>query len=303
MIKMGLVDEAWPLSPDANDYENAKDKEFEERCMEVYAAMVDSMDQGIGRIIEALETTGEFQNTLIFFIADNGGCAEGMGRRKLNHDPDKITKQEPMGADELQTDMIPKKTRDGKPMRQGYGVLPGPADTYIGYGEGWANASNTPFRLYKHYVHEGGISSPLIAHWPDGIARKGEFESQPGHLIDLMATAVDLSKAKYPAEFNGEKIQPMEGKSLAPAFTGAEIKREAIYWEHEGNRAVRVGDWKLVAKGRNGPWELYDLKADRTELNNLVEKNPEKTKELAALWQTYAERTNVLPWPGQKKKK
>ena len=303
MIKMGLVDEKWPLSPDARQYEEAKDKAFEERCMEVYAAMVDSMDQGIGRIIEALEGTGEFQNTLIIFIADNGGCAEGMGRGKLNHDPVKITKLEPMGEKELQTGMIPRKTRDGKPMRMGYGVMPGPADTYIGYGQGWANASNTPFREYKHWVHEGGIGSPFIAHWPDGIKRKGELEHQPAHLIDLMATAVDLSKAEYPEKFSGEKIQPMEGRSLVPAFGGKEIQRDALYWEHEGNRAVRVGDLKLVAKGRNGPWELYDLSKDRTELNDLSEKMPEKAKELAALWQAYAERTNVVPWPGQKKKK
>ena len=302
MIEMGLVEKDWPLSPDAQQYSEAKDKAYEERCMEVYAAMVDSMDQGIGRIIDALETTGEFQNTLIIFIADNGGCAERMGRGKLNHDPDNLPKLEPMDPKELQTGMIPKKTRDGKLVRMGYGVMPGPADTYIGYGEGWANASNTPFRMYKHWVHEGGIASPMIAHWPAGIDRKGQLESQPGHLIDLMATCVDLSKAKYPKEFGGEKIQPMEGRSLVPAFAGKEIQRDALYWEHEGNRAVRVGDEKLVAKGRTGPWELYDLKADRTELNNLAEKKPERVKELAALWQAYAERTGVIPWPGSGKK-
>ena len=183
--------------------------------------------------------------------------------------------------------------------------MPGPPDTYVAYGLEWANASNTPFREYKHWVHEGGISSPLIAHWPAGIPRKGELESTPGHLIDIMATCVDLAGADYPEIFHdGQKIQPMEGKSLAPVLASkeGEIEREAIYWEHEGNRAVRVDDWKLVAKGRNGPWELYDLGKDRTELNDLAAEMPEKAKKMADLWQAYAQRTGVIPWPQAKKK-
>jgi arylsulfatase len=177
----------------------------------------------------------------------------------------------------------------------GRNAMPGPGDTYVAYGEGWANVSNTPFRLYKHWVHEGGISTPLVAHWPNGIARKGELDSQPGHLIDVMATAVDLSGAEYPKQRGDRRITPLEGRSLAPAFRGETIERDAIYWEHEGNRAVRVGDWKLVAKGEEGPWELYNIAADRVEMNDLSAKHPEKVKELAAKWQAYAERANVLP--------
>ena len=160
----------------------------------------------------------------------------------------------------------------------------------------------------KTNIHEGGISSPCVVHWPAGIKRKGgELDATPSHLVDIMATCVDVAGANYPKVFHAqrEKIQPMEGLSLAPAFTGKPEaitgKRKALYWEHEGNRAVRVGDLKLVAKGRNGPWELYDLKKDRTELDNLAEKMPEKVEQLAKLWATYAERTNVLPWPGGKK--
>ncbi len=191
---------------------------------------------------------------------------------------------------------------DGWPVLRGH-VMPGPADTYIGYGRNWANVSNTPHREYKHYVHEGGISTPLIAHWPAGIKAKNELRSEPSHLIDLMATCVDLAGAAYPAEFSGEQIRPLEGKSLVPVFANQSLGREAIYWEHEGNRAVRMGDWKLVAKGRNSDWELYNVAADRSELNNLVSTHPERADTMAALWLAYAERAQVLPYPEKKAKK
>src|SRR6185312_13197746 len=138
---------------------------------------------------------------------------------------------------------VPSQTRDGFPVRMGLIVMPGPADTYIAYGRGWATVSNTPFREYKHWVHEGGISTPLIAHWPAGISAKGELRRQPGHLIDIMATCVDLGGAKYPAAVKDQPITPLEGKSLVPAFADKPIDRDAIFWEHEGNRAVRVGEW------------------------------------------------------------
>jgi arylsulfatase len=201
-----------------------------------------------------------------------------------------------LAADYLQPDMTPKQTRDGFPMRTGKGSMAGPADTAIGYGRGWATVSNTPFREYKHYTHEGGISTPLIAHWPDKITRHGELEKTPGHLIDLMATAVDVSGAAYPETYHdGQKIKPMEGKSLVPAFLGKGIEREAIYWEHEGNRAIRVGDYKLVAKGGRGEWELYNIANDRSEQNDLSKEEPEMTSKLAEMWQAYAERADVLP--------
>jgi len=175
-------------------------------------------------------------------------------------------------------------------------VMPGPADTYVAYGRNWATVSNTPFREYKHWVHEGGISTPLIAHWPNGFSAKGELRKQPGHPIDIMATVKDLTGAQYPAN-----ATPLVGKSLINAFLNKPIEREAIYWEHEGNRAVRQGDWKLVAK-HQGDWELYKIATDRVEANNQAAKHPEKVRELAAMYEAWAKRSQVEPWPLTKKK-
>lgn len=185
----------------------------------------------------------------------------------------------------------PSQTRDGYPVRMGNQVMPGPDDTYIAYGEGWANVSNTPFREYKHWVHEGGISTPLIAHWPRGISSKGELRNQPGHLIDIAATCLDLSGAQYPTS-----ATPLEGRSLRPAFANRPIEREAIFWEHEGNRAVRKGDWKLVAKHAQD-WELYNIAKDRVESNNLAASQPEIVDELRKRYDAYASRTGVESWP------
>jgi arylsulfatase A-like enzyme len=297
MIELGLIDQSntinWPIP---NEWKETEHWEWDKRNMEVYAAMVDSMDQGIGRIVESLKNSGQFENTLICFFQDNGGCAENYGRGGIGGPRADRPTLPVLAADYLQPDMTPKQTRDGYPMRTGKGSMAGPADTAIGYGRGWATVSNTPFREYKHYTHEGGISTPLIAHWPNRITRRGELEPTPGHLVDLMATAVDLSGATYPETFHGgEKIKPMEGKSLLPAFLGEGLEREAIYWEHEGNRAIRVGDHKLVAKGARGNWELYNIANDRSEQSDLSEENPELAAKLAAMWQAYAARADVLP--------
>ena len=297
--KMGLIDKNWKLTPRDEGvpvWPSEKNKPWQTRRMEVYAAMVDRMDFGIGRIVGKLKEKQQLDNTLILFLADNGGCAEEYGssgpRRPSLEEGRKIPL---MDEGELQTRMQPLITRDGIPVKTGEGVMPGPADTYIAYGKGWANASNTPFRLYKHWVHEGGISTPLIAHWPSKIKRRGDFERQPGHLIDLMATCVDVGEANYPARFRGQAIHPLEGKSLVPAFEGKKMDRDAIYWEHEGNRAIREGKWKLVAKGANGPWELYDIEKDRTELNNLADSMPDLTRRLAEKWDRWAKRAKVYP--------
>lgn len=293
---MGLIDARWELSPQAGDWESMETKAWEARCMEVYAAMISRMDAGIGRIVETLRQQGRLDNTLIFFLQDNGACAEPIGRQC----PPawRLEGVQPMGPDELQTRIVPPmRTRDGRPVLGGPDVMPGPAGSYIAYGQAWANVSNTPFREYKHWVHEGGISTPLIAHWPAGIARRGELERQPGHLIDLMATCVDVAGAAYPTEFHGNAIKPLPGRSLVPAFSGQTIQRDAIYWEHEGNRAIRIGTWKLVAKGPQGPWELYDMMADRSEMHDLAAQQPDRVKTMAQQWETWARSANVVPWP------
>ena len=302
---LGLVDENCKLAPAVNPgWENEKEKAWRIRCMEVYAAMVDSMDQGIGRITGELKSRGQFENTLVFYMQDNGGCAEKYGLR--SNQAKKFQPRAAMGKDELQTLMTPRYTRDGQPVLTGH-VMPGPATTAIGYDQPWANVSNTPFREYKHWVHEGGISTPLVVHWPAGITATNELRQQPGHLIDIMATCVEVAGATYPKSYKGETIRPLEGRSLVPVFAGKEIDRELLFWEHHGNCAIRVGDWKLVRKGTQSSkeiknWELYDLSRDRSELNNLAAKKPELVKKLAAQWEAFALHAHVKPWPGGKKK-
>jgi arylsulfatase len=296
MKEMGLIPAELELSPASDNWAAVKDKAWEARCKEVYAAMIETMDAGIGRIVAQLKAAGQFDNTLILFLQDNGACAENTGRTPpTTADPGN---PKPMAPDQLQTRVQPPmQTRDGRRVRTGPGVMPGPADTYIAYGRGWANVSNTPFREYKHWTHEGGISTPLIAHWPAGIKpdRVGQLERQPGHLIDLMATCVDLAGANYPTEVAGQTIKPREGVSLRPAFSGEPLARmQPLFWEHEGNRAIRDGDWKLVAK-EGEPWELYNIAADRTEAHDLAAQEASRVKDLAARWNAYAARANVLP--------
>lgn len=304
--KLGLVKEGWELSPTAGNWDKVENKAWEARNMEVYAAMVDCMDQGIGRIVDELKAKHLFENTLVLFLQDNGGCAEGgksLGRGDGGQPRADGPTLSTMGKDELQMDMKNKKTRAGYPVRKGVGVMAGPPDTYISYGKEWANVSNTPFKEYKHYVHEGGISTPLIAHWPEGIKRRNEIEHQPGQIIDIMATCVDLSGATYPRNYGGAEITPMEGTSLVPTFGGGTLDRDTLYFEHEGNRAIRKGKWKLVAKGAKGAWQLYDMEADRSEMNNLAEAHPELVQRLEKEWNAWAVRAMVTPGPYDKKRK
>jgi len=307
MKQLGLMPDSWQPAPTIGNWSEVADKAWEARCMEVYAAMIDRMDQGIGRIVDQLRRDGRLENTLILYLQDNGACAERQGRVSLAAlgKKEKSTPK-PMGPDELQTrSSPPMQTRDGRPVRTGPGVMAGPADTYIGYGEAWANVANTPFREYKHWAHEGGIATPLIAHWPAGIKTErardganGKLVHEPGHVIDLMATFIDLAGARYPTEFNGHKIKPLEGRSLRPWLTASAVPVAAsprpLFWEHESNRAVRDGRWKLVAM-EDQPWELYDLTTDRTEMRNLAAQQPEKVRELSQAWDVWAQRTDVLP--------
>ena len=180
--------------------------------------------------------------------------------------------------------------------------MPGPEATWQSYGVPWANASNTPFRLYKHWVHEGGISSPLVAHWPAKIKQTGGFNNELSHLIDIMATCVDVAGAEYPTQYRGHSITELEGKSLQPVFENDKRKsHEAIFWEHEGNRAVRQGKWKLVSRyneqeKRDGSWQLYNMEVDRTEMNNLAVDQSERVAVMANLYEAWADRCLVMPW-------
>ncbi len=301
--ELGLIDPKWEIAPTTGDWDAVKRKPWESRCKEVFDAMIDNMDQGIGRVLAELKQSKQLDNTLIFFLQDNGGCAEDMGRK--GPQPGGEPRLRPLKPDELQLQTKPPMvTRDGRSVRTGPGVMPGPADTYIAYGKAWANVSNTPFREYKHWVHEGGISTPLIVQWPKGIPSKrvGAIEKTPGHVIDLMATCADVSGANYPKELRGNKIKPMEGTSLVPTFAGKSVDRKnPIFWEHESNRAVRDGKWKLVAKA-DEKWELYDMETDRTEMHDLAAKYPDKVKDMAANWDAWAARANVLPLGGWKGK-
>jgi len=237
--------------------------------MEVYAAQIDRMDQNVGRILDALRASGQEDNTLILFLCDNGACAEW----------------DPWGFD---INSGPQNT-----LHRGSDLAKmGQPGTYHSYGSGWAHACNTPWRLFKHYDHEGGITSPLVAHWPKGIARRNAIDTrQVGHIIDVMPTCVELAGANYPKE-----MPPMEGRSLVPALSGKDFTRGPLYWEHEGNRAIRIGKWKAVALEPAGKWELYDMEADRTEMNDLAAQQPGRVKDMVRHWEQWAKRTNVVPW-------
>nr|HET7859436.1 arylsulfatase [Caldimonas sp.] len=295
LVASGILKAHWKLTerdPTQPPWSEAeRDEQFRAwtlRCMEVYAAQVDRMDQGIGRIVEALERNGELANTLVVFLADNGACAEDI--------PQDVTVDELV--DKL---MIARRTtRSGEPVQFGNDVtrMPGPENTYQSYGVAWANLSNAPFRLYKHWIHEGGISTPLIAHWPDGIDAKenGTIRHAPGYLPDIMATIVDVTGATYPATFDGHAVDPLEGQSLLPVFardaTGED--RRPMFWEHEGNAAVRIGKWKLVRRHPRD-WELYDMDVDRTELHDLAAREPERVQRMAAQYEEWAKRCGVIP--------
>lgn len=303
--KLGLIQKDLNLSKQSDDWEKTPNKEWDIRNMEVYAAMIDNMDRGIGRIVAEFGRQGTLDNTLIFYLQDNGACAEGFGRYKPNR-PYR-TDYRPLGRDGFQTKIWPPmQTRDGLPVKNGPDAMAGPEDTFTGVGRGWANVSNTPFREYKHFAHEGGISTPLIAYWPKGIDPKlnGKLERQPGHLIDLMATCVDVAGIEPLNEFGGHKIQPLEGVSLKPAFSGDELDRkDALYFDHHLNGAIRDGKWKLVRYGDSGgdaklhPWHLYNMNNDRSEQNDLAKTNPDKVKSLAEKWEKWAVRARVKPWP------
>ena len=292
MLAAGIADPRWTLperEAEAPPWEEAENRAWHLRRMEVYAAQVESMDRAVGRLVETLRRRGVLHDTLILFLSDNGGCAEEIDTQGwydyILHGGERVSRE---------------LTLDGRPIQVGNdpSVMPGPDDTYQSYGLPWANVSNTPFRLYKALTHTGGVATPLIAHWPAGISAAGELRDQPGHLIDFMPTFVELAGAAYPTEYAGAEIQPMEGVSLAPVFAAdRSVDRDAIYVEHEGSRAVMDGTWKAVARGGTGPWELYDTQLDRTETRDLATRQPGELARLTAMWEEWANRARVFPRP------
>jgi arylsulfatase len=226
-------------------------KEFQATKMEIHAAMVDRMDQEIGRVLEQLKAMGAYDNTVILFVSDNGASAEQIIRGDMN-DPS---------------------------------APPGSAKSYLCLGPGWSSASNSPLRLHKSWVHEGGISSPLIVHWPAGLKAKGELRNNPAHFIDIIPTALDLAGGQASEDWNGQKAPPLPGRSLVPALAkDNSVSRPYLYFHHMDNWAIRIGDWKVVAKGKDGPAELYDMATDRCESNDLAARYPERVQEMSALW-------------------
>jgi arylsulfatase A-like enzyme len=261
--------------------------------MKAFAGMVAGMDRNIGRLIADLKRSGELDNTLILFLSDNGACAEWEPFGFDMNQPANVRAGTGIGGG---TPGLPNRLHQGTELQS----LGNSSSSLFSYGSAWAGLSNTPWRLYKHYSHEGGISSPLIVHWPMGIKSRGQWRNQPGHIIDVMATLVDVGGATYPPARAGVATQPLAGVSLRPAFANQSLARKApLFFEHDGSRAVRDGDWKLVST-RDGAWELYNLAADRTELNNLAAQHPDKVQALAARWDEWARRTNVLPRPGNR---
>ena len=261
LVELGLIDPGCALSPRDSDvpaWKDVEDKAQQSLKMAVYAAQITSMDQGIGRIMHQLDAMGLEGNTIVMFLSDNGGASAEIDA--------------------------------GKP-----GAPAGHPDSYMTVGRGWANASNTPFRLFKRYVHEGGILTPLVVRWPN-VIKGGRISGQVGHVIDLMATCADVAGVQYPQTYGGERITPLEGESLLPVLQGRPVQGDrTLFWEHEGHQAVRRGKWKLVSQ-EHGRWELYDLEVDRSELHDLSKERPALVQSLMKEYKGWAKRCGVVPF-------
>ena len=261
MLEMDLIDPQWELSPaDGSDWTALSDNQKKDldRRMAVYAAMVERMDWNIGRVVDHLRKTKTLENTLILFLSDNGACHEG-GL---------------LGGD----------------MRKDLTGPTGTVNSYRTYGQSWSNAGNTPFRKHKHWTHEGGVSTPLIAHWPTGLKTDpGSLTRQVGHVVDVVPTLCDVAETKYPTQIGDRAITATPGTSLLPILSGQQDSTErTIYWEHMGNAAIRDGNWKLV-RSKGKPWELYDLASDRSELHDTAQKHPDRVEQLTAKWTSWAQ--------------
>jgi arylsulfatase A-like enzyme len=270
--------------PTQPPWEAGEHKDWQRRRMEAYAAQVDRMDQGIGRILSALEDGSHLGNTLVIFLSDNGASDETLPLGKM----EQFKKR---------SDIVRLRARDGREVRIGNdpSIMPGTEDTYASYGRAWANLSNTPFRYYKRWVHEGGIATPFIVHWPDGGLPPGRIVHAPAQLTDVLPTILDATGAGYPTRYNGHEILPYEGDSLLPVLRGGPAPDHGLYWEHTGNAAIRGGTWKLV-RDWPLPWEVYDLSRDRSEIHDLADEHPEVVRELSPDWDAWARRVGVIPW-------
>jgi arylsulfatase A-like enzyme len=283
----GLLDEGTVPSerdPTQPAWSDAEHKAWQVRRMQVYAAQVDRVDKGVGRVLQELVRAGRLDDTLILFLSDNGASSETLPLVELER-----FKQ--------RSDILRRYTRDGREVHIGNdpAVMPGGENTYASYGRAWANLSNTPFRYYKQWTHEGGIATPLIAHWPAGQLSAGSIVRRPCQLTDVLPTILDAAGVAYPSTYRGRQILPCEGRSLLPALRGKSSPDGTLYWEHTGNAAIRRGRWKLVREHPHA-WELYDMTSDRCELNDLAAAHPDIVRELDAAWQVWADRVGVIPW-------
>ncbi|WP_306316751.1 MULTISPECIES: arylsulfatase [unclassified Streptomyces] len=280
LVAEGVIDPSCDLTdrdPEVPAWDDTGHHDWETRRMETYAAQITRMDTGIGRVLDTLERLGRLDNTLVLFLSDNGGCAEEFGTA-----PGQIDRHPTM----------PEHTSAGAPVRYGNdpGVVPGPEDTFASYGRSWANLSNAPFREYKHWVHEGGIATPFIVHWPAGLGSPGALRTMPRQLVDILPTLLDVAEAHYP-----DAAPPLPGTSLLPLLRGAsDLTPRTLFWEHEGNAGVRRDRWKLVRKyGQD--WELYDMTTDRTETRDLAATRPDLVGDIAARYERWADEVGVIP--------
>ncbi|MGI8576621.1 MAG: arylsulfatase [Nocardioidaceae bacterium] len=283
--QLGITDPRWQLSPPpvgVEPWDTAAAKDWEAARMEVYAAQVSVMDQGIGKILDTIKQQGLEQDTLVLYLSDNGASAEGIPQHEKQSVP----------------------TDNGKPMRSGNtpAVFPGASDTFSSYGEDWANVSATPFRRYKRWVEEGGICTPFLASWP-GTLPSGGVDNRPLHVMDFMPTMVELAGATYPTTRQGSEVYPMEGESFANVLTNASNAADwdhnrRLFWEFEGHRAARQDGWKIVSDVPSGPFELYDMVEDRTETHNVAAQHPDIVKTLGTAWEDWKARVGVRTWRG-----
>jgi len=288
LIREGILPERTELSERDRTQPNWEDepyKKWQARRMQTYAAQVSLMDKGVGRIIQGLRQANRLDDTLFLFLSDNGASAEGL--------------LEDVGGDEFlkRREIVSLTTRNGERVLVGNNpdVLPGPESTYASYGRPWANLSNTPFRLYKRWVHEGGIATPLIVHWPHGDLVAENVVHTPFQLVDIVPTIIEATGVKYPERYPGREVSPLEGVSMLATMRGEPATDIPLYWEHAGNAALRYGQWKIVREHPD-EWELYDIDLDRTELRNVAAENPAIVSTLAGLWHDWAKRVGVIPW-------